>query len=139
MFNGDRTTKILLTLIAIFLGVLVFKSLFDSTPRAAAQQRALSAPTSTSSQGAVSNTNSQSNETDADGNILIKGYRTIPVSTININAKDKVLGLQVIDSAQAFLIQYSDRVEVYRVDTVILNKILNKLNQNNSTTGDTSN
>ena len=107
MFNSDRGTRMLLGFIALCLGFLVCKSLFQGAPHAVAQ--------SEQPGSVVQNTNVAVHNGD---NGVVYNYRTTPVSTINIAAKDKVVSLQVIDSAQAFLVQFSNRIEVYRVDAV---------------------
>lgn len=111
--QGDRTTKVLLTFIAIFLGFLVFKSIFNSAPRAVAQTG--------QSDVNVQNYTSQQFHNGDNGQIVT--YRTIPVSTIKFNTKDKLLSLNVIDSASAFLLQYTDRIEVFRIDGINLTAI----------------
>ena len=102
MIHSDRITKMLLAFIAIFLGVLVFKSVFQATPLAAAVTT-----------NAVQNLNAMSKSSDG----TVKGFNTLPVSVINLNPKAKVISVQVMDIAQSFVVQYVDHIEVYRVDT----------------------
>lgn len=108
--QGDRTTKVLLTLIAIFLGFLVCKSIFHSGPLAVAQ----------TGQSEVNVQNYTNQEFHNGDNGQIVAYRTVPVSTIKFNTTDKVLSLSVIDSASSFILQYANRIEVFRIDGVNL-------------------
>lgn len=110
MFKGDRTTKILLTVVAIFLGLLVFKSFQSNT--AVAQSTGVTIPLY-----GLQNLN-PINSKNSTGSTI--GYRTVPVSSINFKPKDKVRSLQVVDSAQSFLVQYDDRIEIYKLDNVIV-------------------
>lgn len=117
MRNHDRTTKALLAIIAIFLGVLVFKSVFVTAPKATAAD-GVAAGTSQ-----LQNYN-QSVQNTGSGDVI--AYHTMPVSTIGINAKDKIRAIHTLDSAQSFIVQFDDRVEVYRIDGVNLTAIANQ-------------
>lgn len=110
MRNHDRTTKALLAIIAIFLGVLVLKSAFVTAPKATAADVA---------QGTSQLQNyNQSVQNTGTGDVI--AYHTVPVSTIGISAKDKIRAIHTLDSAQSFIVQFDDRVEVYRIDGVNL-------------------
>lgn len=113
MFKSDLTTKVFLALIALFLGILVCKSVFQGGAGAVAQ-----AATQAQIQTAYVQNNPNAVTKNADDTVF--GYRTVGVSVVKFNAKDKVIGVQVIDSAQSFLVQYSDRLEVFRVDSLPL-------------------
>jgi hypothetical protein len=97
MFSPDRTIKCLLAAIAVLLLILAGKPLLRVTPSAMAQTAADSA--------------------------LVVGYRTSLISSIKIASADRVRGVQVIDSAQSFVVQYDDRFEVYRVNSVTADQI----------------
>lgn len=109
--RSDRTTKVLLTLIALFLGFLVGKSILSSTPRAVAQA------TAQAGTSVLQNYN-QSMQNNTDGTVLT--YHTVPLTSIAISTKDKLRTINVMDQASAFILQFDDRVEVYRVEPVNL-------------------
>lgn len=100
MFTIDRTVKLLLAVIAILLAVLVFRPQTQLTPIAWAQD------TSTTTGGDTSASQ------DTGGLI---GYRTSMISSIAIAKTDKIRSLQVVNSAQSFVVQYDNRLEVYRI------------------------
>ena len=100
VINIDRTTKFLLTVIALLLVALVCKPLFKVTPDAQAQTSTASTATST-----------------VDTSQYV-GSRSSLISSIAISSKDRVRNLLVLDSARSFIIQYDDRFEIYRVSDI---------------------
>lgn len=88
----DRITKLLLGAIVVLLGVLVVRPMIPVAPQAQAQQQGT--------------------------NQVELGYRIPPPSTIKLNPEEALREVQVIDGAQAFLLRYDNRIEVYRVQVV---------------------
>ena len=101
--NIDRTTKFLLTAIALLLAVLVFKPLFTLTSEAQAQTNTVATPIR------------QTATTDSPTYV---GSRSTLISTIAINDDDRVRNLLVLNSARSFIVQYDNRFEIYRVSDI---------------------
>jgi hypothetical protein len=95
MKTTDRTTKLLLAAIVVLLGLLAVRPMLPMTSSAVAQQ---AVPI-------------------ADDNVDL-GFRVPQPSVIVVPEGQFVREIQVIDSAQAFLVRYDNRIEVYRVQVM---------------------
>jgi hypothetical protein len=101
MFPIDRTVKILLGLIALFLGIVALRPLVEVATTAWAQSATVIGPA------------------DENGMVTI-GSRVVDVSTVLREQGKAVRGVYVIDSAQSFIVQYDDHFRVYRIRDVKL-------------------
>lgn len=94
----DRTVKVLLGTIVVLLTLLLLRPQVKIAPEAQAENRALT--------------------TRVEQAPDVVGYRTALISTVNVPKGDKVRNVLVIDSAQSFVVQYDDRMEVFRVNDI---------------------
>lgn len=95
MLKTDRTTKLLLAAIVVLLAVLVFRPMLPVAPDAHAQSAI-----------------------PVEADTVELGYRIPQPTTIRIPANEYVREIQVIDSAQSFLVRYDNRIEVYRIQII---------------------
>lgn len=100
----DLTTKVLLTVIALFLGILVVRPWMTSTTA--------NLPLGLGTQSAVAA------ETDNLTNANKIGIRTELASILRLSDKSKVRSIHVIDKAQSFLVQYDDVMMLYTIKDV---------------------
>ena len=116
MIQIDRTVKMLLGAIVIVLAIIAFKPFFDVVPSALAQTTAQQTMTLAQlvqlAQTAPLNAYNQ----------LDLGYTVPQPSIIQVPQGQYVREIQVIDSAHAFLVRYDNRIEVYRIQTVMADK-----------------
>lgn len=96
----DRTVKILLVVIALLLVVIAARPLFTFAPQAfaASDNRGI----------AISN-----NDTTQ-----FAGHRLQQVGMMTIPRSATVREVQVIDSAQAFVVRFDNQIAVFRVDKI---------------------
>ncbi|MCL5271719.1 MAG: hypothetical protein M1457_14460 [bacterium] len=120
MAKMDGTVKFLLTAIVILLGILVLKPLVKVATPALAQTTSSKSSQNTSDQTASSSEGS------------LTAYRLQEVGTMVPTTGKTIREIQVIDSAQAFLVRYDDQVEVFRVQSVTINPEAIKTLQNNT-------
>lgn len=100
VIQTDRTTKFLLIIIALLLGILVVRPMWRTAPAFAADTRS----TTTSS---TIDTRPFSYRLTEVGNILIP-------STVTVRE------MQVIDSTGGFLLRMNDKINVYRMEKYYL-------------------
>ena len=85
MISIDRTTKILLALIILFLAILTLRPMLPVGPSA-----------------------------QAADNVLL-GATTKLMTRIPLDSNKTIKGIYVIDNANAFVVQYPERLDVYRI------------------------
>ncbi len=103
MIQFDRTVKILLGLIALFLGILALQPILRFVSTAQAQDGTANSTTSTRREPPVI------------------GHRVQFMSSIAISEDTPIREMQVIDSAQSFVVRYDKKIDVYYVQDMHLN------------------
>ena len=99
----DRTTKLLLLVIAVFLGILVLRPMVRVTPEATAQS-------------------SSSDDRGTSVRNRLKGWKTAYLSRIPTDPNQKSPDIHVVDSAQSFLVCYRDHIEVWRIADISISR-----------------
>lgn len=97
----DRTTKFLLLVIATLLAALVLRPLWPTSRAVAAES------TTTTS-------------TDTQTETRRYGYRLTEVGNITVPRGVIVREMEVVDSAQSFVVRMDDKINVYRIDRFLL-------------------
>lgn len=116
----DRTTRLLLAIIAVALAAIALKPLLHVTSAAVAQEVIGSGTTGIQDQAGTAD------------QTRILGYRVTQVSTIVVPKGDTVRSLQVLDKAQSFVVQYDNRLEVYRINDVRMTPGVTRSSSNSS-------
>jgi hypothetical protein len=93
----DRTTKTLLTVIAVCLSILVVRPFLKATPEAVAQST-------------------------FDPDFVTLGYRVADPMQVALRKDNEVRGVFILESASSFIIQYEDRMMVYRLYPVKISR-----------------
>lgn len=93
----DRSAKVLLTVIAVCLSILVVRPFLKTTPEAVAQAA-------------------------IDPDFVTLGYRVADPMQVALRKDNEVRGVFILESASSFIIQYEDRMMVYRLYPVKISR-----------------
>lgn len=108
MFTPDRTVKLMLGAIIILLTAILADRIVTSTARADAT-------------------------TSSSSNLIEAAWTTETVSSIKIGTKDRIKSIFTLDQANSVVVQYEDRIDIYRMRPVYIDP--SKVTLKRTTTG----
>ena len=101
--SKDRTIRVLLALIVIFLGLIALRPILQPA-----------GPVVTLSPVAYA-ADGGGGEGEASGPRVLKRWQTALLSTIPVSTSGRAPQVHALDQSGAFLLQYSDHIEVYKL------------------------
>lgn len=96
MFTPDRTVKFMLGTIIILLTAILADQLISTTAKA------------------------DDTATSTSSSLIEAAWKTDAVSSIKIGSSDRIKNIYTLDQANSVVVQYSDRIDIYRMRPVYI-------------------